>query len=293
MRPIDGSTSAMRGIACMLLAIGLLSGMDALAKILMQGGMPAIQILALRSLIILPLMLSYMAARGTLSGLRPTRPLMHFIRGLIGFAAPLSFFLGIRYIPLTDAVTVSFSAIFLITLLSVIFLGERVGPHRWLTIVCGFVGVVIVVRPAGQGELAGYLLVLAGSLAYAIMFIVGKVLSRTDSVASLVFSFNLSVGCISLLLLPHYWQPQSLEQYLLLLSLALVALSGHHLMTLALSLGEASLIAPFEYTAVLWALGFDLFIWQIVPATTTFTGAMVIIASGLYLVYRERLQQGP
>lgn len=272
----------------MLIAIGLLSGMDVLAKILMQGGMPAIQILAMRSVIIIPLLLMVFASQGKLARLKPTRPLWHLGRGLVGFLAPLSFFLGIRLIPLTDAVTVSFSAIFIITILSIFFLGEKVGVHRWASIITGFLGVMVVIGPKGGGELAGYALVMAGSVAYALLFISGRYLSDTESVSSLVFSFNLTVGLVSLCLLPFFWQPQSLGQYGLLLCLALFAVSGHHLMTLAVSLSEASLIAPFEYTAVLWALAFDLLIWQIVPPASTAAGATIIILSGLYIAYRER-----
>lgn len=275
----------------MLVAIGLLSGMDVFAKILMQGGMPAIQILALRSLIIVPLLLGVFAVQGKLASLRPARPGWHLARGLIGFLAPLSFFLGIHRVPLTDAVTVSFSAIFIITILSVVFLKEKVGMHRWASILIGFVGVMVVIGPKGGGELIGYALVLTGSMAYAAMFICGRYLSDSESVSSLVFSFNLIVGLISLCLLPFYWQAQSAEQYGLLLCLALFAVCGHHLMTLAVSLAEASLIAPFEYTAVLWALAFDLIIWQIVPPLTTAIGAAIVIGSGLYIVYREKLNE--
>ncbi|ASJ75087.1 DMT family transporter [Granulosicoccus antarcticus] len=281
----------MRGIGLMIVAIGLLCTMDAVAKVLMHRGMPVIQILAMRSLVIMPLILLVFATQGKLATLRPTRPLLHACRSLVGFIAPLTFFLGIRHLPLTDAVTVSFSSIFMITLLSIVFLGEKVGLPRWSSIIAGFIGVIIVIGPEGGGELGGYLLILIGSAAYAVLFVSGRYLSSTESVASLVFSFNLGVGVVSLLLLPWYWQPQTLDQYGLLLCLALLAVCGHFLLTLAFSISEASLIAPFEYTAVLWALGFDLLIWQIAPSATTSIGAIIIISSGLYIVYRERLHQ--
>ncbi len=273
----------------MMLAIGLLSGMDAIAKILMHNGMPAVQILALRSLIIIPLLLAVFTFKGNLAALKPTRPLWHLCRGMIGFTAPLAFFLGIQFVPLTDAVTVSFSAIFIVTILSIVFLGEKVGIHRWASIVTGFIGVMVVIGPKGGGELLGYALLIGGSVTYAIMFIMGRYLSDTESVSSMVFSFNLIVGGISLCLLPFFWQSQTLEQYGLLVCLALFAVSGHHLMTLAISLAEASTIAPFEYTAVLWALSFDLLIWHTAPSATTVFGACIVISSGLYIVYREKL----
>ncbi len=279
----------MRGIGLMILGIGLLCTMDAMAKLLMKNGMPAVQLLALRSVLIIPLILLIFSCQGNLAALKPTRPLLHMSRGIIGFLAPLCFFLGITFLPLTDAVTVSFSSIFMIALLSIVFLGEKVGPHRWASIVAGFIGVVIVIGPQGGGKFSGYFLILVGSAAYAVMFISGRYLSSTESVASLVFSFNLSVGVISLILLPWYWQPQTLAQYGMLAGLSLVAVSGHFLMTSAFSNTEASLLAPFEYTAVLWALTFDLLIWHVVPSLTTSIGAAIIVSSGLYIVYRERL----
>lgn len=281
----------MHGIVYMVAAIGLLSTMDALAKWLIMDGVTVMQILALRSLVIIPLLLLVYASRGQLSGLKPRRTDWHFYRGAIGFMAPLCFFLGIRHIPLTDAVTVSFSSIFIITLLSMLFLGEQVGLHRWASILAGFIGVVVIAGFQGGGELSGYLLVLAGSTAYATLFVSGRYLTATESVASLVLSYNLCVGVISLVLMPWFWQPLSAMHYTLILILALLAVSGQYLSTLAFSVAQASLIAPFEYTAVLWALGFDMLVWQTLPSMATTVGALIIIGSGLYLVHRERIRQ--
>jgi len=283
----------MRGVAYMVVAIALLSTMDAMAKWLAMEDVPVIQILALRSVIIIPLLLGVFYYRDRLSELKPKNKLFHAYRGLIGFVAPLAFFLGIKLIPLTDAVVVFFSSIFVITLLSIVFLGEKVGLHRWASIIFGFIGVLIVAGPKGSGQLQGYLLVLLGSTSYAILFVSGRYLSATESVASLVFSYNLSVGLISLAILPFFWQTLMGNQYALLVALALFAVCGHYFMTMAFATAEASLIAPFEYTAVLWAIAFDLIVWQTVPSATTGLGAIIIIASGLYIAHRERVRQLP
>jgi drug/metabolite transporter (DMT)-like permease len=283
----------MRGVAYMVIAIALLSTMDAMAKWLAMGNVPVIQILALRSVVIIPLLLIVFQYRGRLSELKPKNKLFHLYRGVIGFVAPLAFFLGIKLIPLTDAVVVFFSSIFTITLLSIIFLGEKVGLHRWASIIVGFIGVLIVAGPKGGGQSYGYLLVLLGSTSYAILFVSGRYLSATESVASLVFSYNLSVGVISLAILPFFWQTLTDSQYVLVVVLALFAVCGHYFMTLAFATAEASLIAPFEYTAVLWAIAFDLIVWQTIPSATTGLGAIVIIASGLYIAHRERVRQTP
>lgn len=278
----------MRGVAYMLLAVALLSAMDALAKWLSTNGMTVIQLLALRSLIIVPLLVVTFYLRGEKSRLVPASYKAHAVRGVIGVFAPLCFFLGIGRIPLTDAVVVSFSSVFSITLLSIYFLGEKIGWHRWASIITGFLGVLIVADPQGGGSLSGYVLVLLGSISYALLFVSGKRLSKTESVASLVLSYNISVALISLICLSWFWNTLTLNHYLLILVLALLAVFGQYLMTLAFTVADASLMATFEYTAVLWAIAFDLVIWQIAPSATTAAGAILIISSGLYIAHRER-----
>lgn len=280
----------MKGILFSIVAIALLSAMDALAKWLSTNGITVIQILALRSLIIIPVLILIFTIRGQQSLLKPVSVKAHALRGSIGVLAPLCFFLGIGLIPLTDAVAVSFSSIFSISILSIIFLGEKIGVHRWLSIIVGFIGVLIVANPQGGGDMTGYMLVLIGSTAYAILAISGKLMSKTESIASLVLSYNLCIASVSLVLLPWFWHPLDLTHYMLVFSLGLLALAGQYLLTLAFSFADASLIAPLEYTAVLWALAFDLIVWQIVPSSSTVTGAAIIIASGLYITHRERVK---
>jgi len=238
-------------------------------------------------------MVAVYAARNKLHTLKPNRPGLQYLRGTIGFISPLAFFVGIKHIPLTDAVVLFFSSIFIVTLLSMIFLKEKVGPHRWVTIFIGFIGVLIVATPQGGGQLSGYLLVLLGSATYSLIFVSGKYLSRTESVASLVFSYNLCVGVVALILLPWFWLPLDMIQVAWLVVLSLLAVGGHYFITMAFASDDASLVAPFEYTALIWAIMFDLVVWSTTPSATTIGGATIIVGSGLYIVHRERLQKGP
>lgn len=274
----------------MLMAMALLSTMDAMAKSLTMDGVSVIQILALRSVIIVPVLFLGFAIAGKSTQLKPKNNKAHLWRGLIGFLAPFSFFLGITHIPLTDAVVIFFSSIFFITLLSGTYLGEKVGVHRWGSVIVGFVGVLLVIGPTGGGSFKGYALVLAGSAAYSVLFVSGRRLSATETVASLVISYNMCVGCVSLLLLPWFWTELSIALVLRIVVLALFALAGHYLVTLAFSRAEASLLAPFEYSCVIWAIAFDLLVWKLYPAPVTLFGALIIIASGLYITHREKLR---
>lgn len=273
----------------MVLAIALLSTMDATVKWLVTNQVEVMQILAVRSVIIVLVMALIYQLRGQAKAILPTRPVAQMARGLFGFIAPFSFFLGLKYVPLTDAVVVFFSSIFVVSLLSMVFLGERVGPHRWASIVVGYIGVVIVAQPQGGGQLFGYALVLLSSTSYAALFVSGRYLSRTESTPSLVVSYNLGVGILAFICLPWFWVPLNLEQIAVILLATALAGCGHFAMTSAFAQGEASFIAPFEYTALIWALMFDLIIWRHLPGSSTLLGAAIIIGSGLYVAYREQL----
>jgi len=278
----------LQGILYMLLGMGLLSIMDAVAKWMVEGGMNPIQILALRSLVIVPAVWAVFRFNGRARALKPTRHRWQAFRGVTGFLAPFCFFLSLRTLPLSDAVVVFFSATFVSTGLSVVLLKEHVGVHRWTAVIVGYVGIVIAMVPHGGGQLVGYMLVLVSSMAYAFLFVTGRMLSSTESIPSLVFSFNLGVGLIAFVLLPWFWVDMSWADAGLLMLLSVLAVLGHFSVTAAFSSAPVAAVAPFEYTALLWAVGFDYFVWQQLPIATTWLGAAVIIGSGMYLIYRER-----
>ncbi len=279
-----------RGIALMLLAMALLSSMDAVAKWLMEHSATSIQLLALRSIIISPCLIAFFYIKGEKAELMPTRPVAQALRGVFGFVAPFAFFLGIQHLPLTAAVVVFFSSIFFTTLLSIFVLNEKVGFHRWAAVIVGYCGVAVAMLPWEGGSLKGYLLVLLSSFAYSMVFVSGKYLARTESVTSLVLSYNMGVGFVSILLLPWFWQSIDLHLYWGIVFLSFLAVAGHFAMTTAFSIAEASQITPFEYTGVIWTLLFDIVIWQSYPSVYTLVGAIIIVVSSLYVIQRERLQ---
>lgn len=275
----------------MLLAMALLSTMDAFAKWLMEHSATSVQLLALRSVIIVPLLILIFVLKGKNTELLPTRPVAQAVRGVLGFIAPFSFFLGIQYLPLTAAVVVFFSSIFFTTLMSIVVLKEKVGIHRWAAVVVGYGGVALAMMPWGGGELKGYLLVLLSSIAYSGLFISGKYLARTESVTSLVLSYNLGVGVVALILLPWFWGSMEWQMYIGVALLSFFAVAGHFAMTKAFAVAEASQITPFEYTAVLWTLLYDIVIWHTFPDHYTVLGASIIISGSLYVIRREHIQK--
>jgi len=281
----------VRGALGIVVGIALLATMDAAAKWLVTDGIHALQILAVRSVIIVVALIAIYGGNRRLVDLHPTRPWLQAIRGTTGIIAPLAFFLSLKYLPLTDAVVTFFTSAFAITIGSALLLKEKVGIHRWCAVIVGYIGVVIAMSPSGTGSIGGYMLVMISSIAYAGLFTSGRWLTETESVSSLVFSYNAGVGVVACLLLPWFWTSMHAGDWLLLVLLSTLAVCGHFAMTYAFSIAEASSIAPFEYTALLWAILFDYLLWDSKPVATTLIGAVIIIASALYVLRRERINQ--
>ena len=228
------------GIGLMSLAMLLFVIMDALAKWLVSSEMSAIQLIAIRSWIILPIILLVLAVRGQIKDLTTTHPGHHMLRGCFGFFAPVAFFTSLKSLPLADATVIFFSTTFILTAASAIFLKERVGLHRWGAVLIGFIGVVIAMDPRGGGDIQAYLLVLAAAGIYAMIFVSGKHLSRKDSVISLVFSLHLGMGFMATLVLPWVWVPVSVIELGQLGLLTVIALFAHYLFTAAFARAEVS-----------------------------------------------------
>ena len=282
-------TNNLLGIGLMVLAMLLFEVMDAFAKWLVGGGMSAIQIVALRGWIIVPFILLALALRGQLAELRTRHPLLHLLRGMLGFAAPYAFFTALGDLPLADATVVFFSAAFILTAASALVLKERVGPHRWSAVTVGFVGVVIAMQPRGDGDFPAYLLVLCAATVYSFIYISGKQLSKRDSVISLVFSLHLGMSLSASLLLPWAWTPLDPAALLALAAVALLGLVSHYVFTLAFARADVSVLAPFEYTALIWATVIGYAVWRDFPAAEVWLGAAIIIGCGLYVIHREAL----
>lgn len=268
-----------------------MTAMDASVKWLVEDRMHVIQLLFIRSIFVISFLSIFYASRKQLSELKPTRVKAQCIRGFIGFFAPFSFFIALKYLPLTAANVIFFSNIFMITLASALFLKEKVGVYRWSAVAIGYIGVIIAIDPSAEGELFGYIMILIASAAFAYLFVSGKVLSTTESSASLVLFFNLGVGFVSLLWLPNVWQTLNSTDWLGIFMVSIFALFGQFCITKAFALAEASLLAPLNYTTLVLTVIFDWVIWQSVPGAQTFLGAIIIILSSCIVIYRQHKQE--
>jgi drug/metabolite transporter (DMT)-like permease len=227
------------------------------------------------------------------TGLRPllrARWPLHLLRGVLGVAMMWGFVYALRTLPLSTAYSIFFVAPLLITALSVPFLGEQVGPRRWIAIAIGLVGVLVVLRPTGDGVLtvAG-LAVLLAALGYAVSAITVRVLARTDSTQAMVVWLMAMMALGAGAFAWPDWVPLRGEHAWLIAGIGLAGALGQYAITEAFRLGQASLLAPLEYTALLWGVLLDLTIWGVLPDGVTWVGSAIIIASGLYLLRRERV----
>ena len=282
----------LRSIVAMLIAVGCFALMDAVLKTL-STRYPVLQIAALRGMTALPLVLLYLSWRGAWPTLLRIRWPLHLLRGALGIVMLSLFTLSVRHLPLSASYTLFFVAPLLITVLSVPVLGERVPRAHWWAIGVGFFGVLIALRPDGQALSAGLVTVgglaaLGAALCYAVAAVSGRLLSRTDSSESMVFTMMLLVALGAGALAAPDWVAVAASDGWLLLALAVTGFGGQLAITEAFRHGQASAVAPFEYSALAWGVGLDWLIWQSLPASHTWLGAAIIIGSGLYLIRHER-----
>lgn len=274
-------------IYAMLLAVFMFALMDTAMKTL-SATYPAMQVAALRALCSLPLVAAYLGWRGAYAGIFRVRWPMHVLRALLGILMLAFFAYGLKRLSLAEAYTIFFIAPGLITALSVLFLNERVNLARWIAIGVGLCGVLVVLRPDGAGFLTiGGIAVLGSALCYAISNITVRMLSRTDRSEHMVFWLMLMMAIGASALAAPDWMPVGWEQVPLLCGLALTGFIGQLAITEAFTKGEASSVAPFEYTALAWGVGLDWLLWQTLPDGYTLLGAAIIIGSGLYLIRHE------
>jgi drug/metabolite transporter (DMT)-like permease len=280
----------IRGGAIMLVAVGSFSLMDAGLKVL-SSTYPPLQITALRSLASLPLVLIWIALTSGFRGLLRARFPLHALRAVLGIIMLVTFVYGVHHLPLAETYAIFFIAPLLITAFAALILRERIEWQRWAAIVIGLGGVLIVLRPTGAGvaTLPG-LAVVTCAIGYALSAITVRVLGRTDSTQSMVFWLMVMVGAgAGLLALPD-WRAIETQHWKVIAAVAFFGAVGQWAITEAFRIGEASFIAPFEYSALAWGLALDWILWRTTPEARALAGAAVIIASGIYLIRRERDQ---
>lgn len=277
----------------MLLSVGFFSGMDVLLKLL-AGHYPAVQVSALRGAASIPFVLLAVAVTGRWRDLKPVRWGLHLVRGVLAIVMLSTFVYAVKLLPLADAYSIFLAAPLIVTALSVPLLGERVDARRWIAIAVGLSGTLVLLNPQASNfaTLGGLAAILSASC-YALSGISVRVLTRTDTTVSMVFWFMLMLTAFGGILAAPSWVPIDPRHWPLLLGVGVLGALGQHFITEAFRHARASVVAPFEYTALLWAVSFDWIVWDHAPNSRMFAGGAIIVASGLYLIHRERRERAP
>ncbi len=282
----DTASDTGRGIAQMVLAVGLYSIMDAMIKWL-GPSYPTMELVFFRSLFAF-IPIAYVLWRsGSLAGLRTRNLFGHGARSLAGLISISLFFYAYTRMPLANVVAISFAAPLLVTALSVPLLGERVGWRRWSAVLAGFLGVIVMVKPdAGMFDRIA-VLALVATVFYALVIVSIRKLSRTETPTAIVFYYALTSTLITGAVLPFVWVTPDAEGWVLLILVGLIGGVAQFAMTNAYRLGAVSIIAPFDYMHIIWAALLGFFIWGEVPGNTIWIGTAIVMASGIYILFRE------
>ena len=276
------------GVALMLGAMAVLPGIDVIAKLLGQQGMPILQVvwarLALGALMTLPFALRIAGPKA----LWPDRPWYHTLRAAFLVAATFFFFLSLKWLPIADALAIFFVQPLIVTVLSAFVLRETVGPRRWIAVAVGFIGTLIIIRP-GIAELnPGSWLAFGAGVTLAFYFVMTRAISGRAHAMVTMFQTSLLGGLILSAGIWWVWVWPSSTQWAMLAALAFIGTAGHLLIVRAYDHAEASLLAPLAYTEMITSVALGWLFFSDFPDAYTFLGVAILISCAIYISMRER-----
>jgi drug/metabolite transporter (DMT)-like permease len=279
-----------RGIALILASTVFLGASDVTAKYL-SATLPSIEIAWIRFLVFALIMSPAMVPGSPLYALRSQRPGLQAMRGVALLGSSLFFISGLRFLPIAEASATGFVAPLFVTALSIVFLGETVGVRRWLATAVGLIGVLIILRPGTGAFHPAAFFPIVSALAWACTLIMTRMMSGRDhAITTMTYSSIVGV-CILSALVPLVWVAPSWHDILFGVFIGLASTAGQWIVVLAFRYADASVLAPFSYTQLLWVSILGFVIFGEVPDVWTVTGAVFIVGSGLYTAHRERVRR--
>ena len=282
----------MTGIALMCGAVFLFAGNDATAKFL-NGYMHSVEVVWARYMSAFALAVILLNPVKNPQVMRTARPWMQLGRSTLLVVSTTLNFIALRYLQLDQTTTIMFATPFMVALLGGPLLGEWIRWRRWTAIIVGFCGVLLVARPGAGGIHPAAFLILISSLCYALYVISTRVLSRSDSDETTNFYSNLVGAAAVTVAVPFFWTPQGDPKIIALMcAMGLLSGLGHYLLIRGHRRAPAAVLAPYIYTSIVWMIALGYLAFGDVPNHWTLAGVAVVIASGLYLLYRERVVKG-
>jgi drug/metabolite transporter (DMT)-like permease len=286
----------LRGIALKLASVLVFIVMASLIKATADH-VPAGQAVFFRSFFAIPVIVAWLFWRRELgSGLKVKSPMGHVWRGVVGTMAMGLGFAGLGYLPLPEVTAIGYAAPLLTVVFAAMFLGEEVRLFRISAVALGLIGVLIVLAPrlsldpgtAGTTEAFGAILVLGSAVFAALAQVFVRKLVMTETTSAIVFYFSLTATALSLITLPFGWVWPTMAEAAILIGAGLLGGLGQILLTSSYRDADASLVAPFDYASMLFALGIGYFVFAEVPTWPMLGGAALIILAGILIIWRER-----
>ena len=277
----------LKGPLMMAIGIALITANDAATKYLVLTH-PVGQVICLRQAATLLVFIPYLTLAGRWGALRINSWRGQIERGLLFIAGSIFIVWGLGELPLATAVTMLFLSPILMVVLSGPLLGEQISVQRWIAVLGGFIGVLIVMRPGGEAFQWALLLPLIGAFINALRDVLTRKLSRTETSLAILFCSNIILMTGGALTAPFGWVAVNATAAFWFIAAGIFNGMAHFFIIEALRTGEASIVAPIRYTALLWAALLGFLVWGDVPGVWLWVGAAVIIGSSLYMIYTEQ-----
>ena len=282
--------SPAKGVVYMLAAAGTLTVMDAGIKWL-TADYPVPQIGFMRYAIGLLVAIGLATRLGGVATLRTRRFGGHAARSIFNLVTMLTFYYALERLPLADTVAIGYAAPLIMTALSVPLLREQVGWRRWSAVFVGFIGVIVILQPSADGVSEGALYASIAAICYALTLVTSRQLSTTESSHTILFYYSVFVVVALGALMPWMWVTPRLEDLWLILFVGIAGSFGQFFLNQAFRYGEVSLLAPLDYSGLIWAILLGLVIWGDVPTPAVLLGSAIVIAAGVYIVRREVIRR--
>ncbi len=286
-RPAD---APLRGVLMMCFAVLCFATMNTFTKELRASDLPVTEIIWGRYFFHFALILLFFPRRiPTL--LNTEDKGLQIARSILVLLATACMFIALGLMPLADAVAITFAGPLLIVVLSAVFLREAVGPRRWTAVIVGFIGMLVIIRPGAGAFQFAALLPVAVAFFYALYQIITRLISHRSDPLNML-TYTALVGALAMsVIVPFDWQTPTVQQWLMLVAAGFLGGLGHYAIIKAYERSEATLVAPFAYTEIIWATSLGWLAFGDFPDLFTFVGTAIIIASGLYVLQRERIRR--
>ena len=279
-----------KGIALILASTVFLGLSDVTAKYL-STSLPSIEITWIRFLVFAMIMSPAMIPGSPLYALKTGRRRLHFMRGATVLGSSLFFITGLGFLPIAEASATGFVAPMFVTALSIVFLNEVVGLRRWIATGVGLLGVIIILRPGTSAFHPAAIFPLVSALSWACTLIMTRMLSGTErAITTMAYSSIVGVLILSFLV-PFVWVTPTWQAVAFGVFIGVSSTAGQWIVVLAFRYADASVLAPFSYTQLLWVSLLGYFVFGEIPDVWTVVGAGFIVASGLYTAHRERVRR--